>query len=220
MKNWTIKEAVDCIHEGTDFAGMKEIGSFNPLFFKYVCENDVAGITGLMGDKFTLRRLSKEISDVNPVEKVEETETEGTEGTERTERTEVVTSNKDLESMTTKELIAECDARGIKVPKYGKNKAFYLDALLGSSDEEEEEVTNEDPYAGKNAMALFKMCKDRGIKVAPRQKAKVYIDLLTAADSNVDKDDDIEDDWADEVVEEEQATKSKVEEIDDEDWDI
>ena len=34
MRNWTIKEAVDTIREGTDFAGMKEIAAFNPVFLK------------------------------------------------------------------------------------------------------------------------------------------------------------------------------------------
>ena len=143
--------------------------------------------------------------------------------------------------MTTKELIAECEARGVKVPKYGKNKTFYLEALAGAdgADEAEDDEAEEgNPYEGKNAMSLFKMCKERSIKVEPRQKAKVYIDLLTADDAAGDEDAEDEDDsWADEAEEEKKpaakapAKGAKVEAsaksgkkakpaADDEEWDI
>lgn len=217
MRNWTIKEAVDTIREGTDFAGMKEIAGFNPVFFKAVCENDVAGVAALMGEKFTLRRLSREVLD--DVDETEDTETSTDEKatapkSDKKAPAKAAADDKSLEDMSTKELIAECDARGVKVPKYGKNKTFYLEALAGSgdadeADAEDEEDTEENPYEGKNAMSLFKMCKDRGIKAAPRQKAKVYIDLLEAADAAGEDDAEDEDDsWADEAEDEKPAAKA------------
>lgn len=215
MRNWTIKEAVDTIREGTDFAGMKEIAAFNPVFFKAVCENDVAGVAALMGEKFTLRRLSREALD--DVDENEDTETSADEKatapkSKKAPAKATAADDKSLEDMTTKELIAECEARGVKVPKYGKNKTFYLEALAGAdgADEiEDDEAEEENPYEGKNAMSLFKMCKERGIKAEPRQKAKVYIDLLMADDAAGDEDAEDEDDsWADEAEEEKPAAKA------------
>lgn len=64
-------------------------------------------------------------------------------------------------------------------------------------DEEEEEET--DPYAGKSAKELFKMCSDRGIKTKPKQSADAYVKLLKKADEaeaeTEDEEDDEDDDW-------------------------
>lgn len=62
-------------------------------------------------------------------------------------------------------------------------------------DEEEEDP---DPYAGKNAKELFEMCKERGIKAKPRQKADAYVKLLKKADEAEaveDEDEDDDDEW-------------------------
>lgn len=62
-------------------------------------------------------------------------------------------------------------------------------------DEEEEDS---DQYAGKNAKELFDMCKERGIKAKPRQKADAYVKLLKKADeaeADEDEDEDDDDDW-------------------------
>ena len=237
MRSWTIKEAVDTIREGTDFAGMKEIAAFNPIFFKAVCENDVAGVAALMGEKFTLRRLSREVLD--DVDETEDTETSTDEKattpkSNKKAPAKAAADDKSLEDMTTKELIAECAERGIKVPKYGKNKAFYLDVLVGGNEADDgEDEAEANPYEGKNAMSLFKMCKDRGIKVEARQEAKVYIDLLMENDAAGDDAEGDDEDWADEVEEEKPAKapakdkpaakggkKAAAAVEDDEEWDI
>lgn len=243
MRSWTIKEAVDTIREGTDFAGMKEIAAYNPVFFKAVCENNVSGVAALMGEKFTLRRLSREVlDDIDENDEVEtSTDEKASAPKSKKEPAKAAATDKSLEDMTTKELIAECDARGIEVPKYGKNKAFYLEALAGANgaddaEAEDDETEEENPYKGKNAMSLFKMCKERGIKVEPRQKAKVYIDLLTADDAAGDEDAEDEDDsWADDAKDEKPAkapakgskakapaksSKKAEPTADDEEWDI
>lgn len=57
---------------------------------------------------------------------------------------------------------------------------------------EDEEET--DPYVGKTAMELFKMCKERGLKVKPKQKPDVYADMLKADDAKGEEDTEEEDD--------------------------
>lgn len=59
-------------------------------------------------------------------------------------------------------------------------------------EDEEEEAT--DPYAGKTAMELFKMCKERGLKVKPKQKPDVYADMLKAEDAKEEEETEEEDD--------------------------
>ena len=115
--------------------------------------------------------------------------------------------------MSTKQLMQLCDKRGIKVPHYGKNKAFYLEALQGTpetaeaeDDTEDEEVgeDEENPYEGKTAMELFKLCKARGIKAQPKKKAADYIKLLEKADATeveADATEEEKDEWGDEEEE-------------------
>ncbi len=139
-----------------------------------------------------------------------------------------------LEGKTTKELYQMCVDAGIKVPKYGKNKAFYIAALQGGNDEDAEDAEDEadDPYTGKTAKELFGMCKKRGIKVEAKQKAAVYIEALKKADAAEAEAEDDDSDWDDDEVEEapkkqtKQKPKAKAkkveepEEDDDDDWDI
>ena len=66
-------------------------------------------------------------------------------------------------------------------------------------DDWDDEDEDEDPYAGKTARELFAICKERGIKTKPQQKADVYAKLLKADDAKGEAED---------------------EEDDDEDWDI
>lgn len=71
-------------------------------------------------------------------------------------------------------------------------------------DEDEEES---DPYAGKSAKELYKMCVDRGIKTQPKQKPEKYAELLKKADAEAKETDS--EDWDDEEAEE-----------DDDEWEI
>lgn len=50
-------------------------------------------------------------------------------------------------------------------------------------------------YAGKAAPELFKECKKRGIKAAPKKPAKYYIDLLEKDDDKGGESEDEDDDW-------------------------
>lgn len=240
MRNWTIKEAVEVIKAGTDAEAIKEIARINPLFVVAVAKDDVATIAGMMGEKFTVRRL-----EVNGVTGSDDTE-DGAMNPPTTEA-EVETGAEDLEAMSTKQLMALCDKRGIKVPKYGKNKQFYLDALQNAGNttatteedaEEDATATTEDVYEGKSAMELFKECKKRGIKAEQKKPAKYYIGLLKKADEAEAEVEAEDEGWEDDEVEEApkakpakapkatkpaKASKAKAEveaEDDDEEWDI
>lgn len=208
MRNWTINEAVKVINEGTDLEAIKEIASHFPVFAMAAAKNDLAGVAVLMGEKFTLNRLSKEPINVN-VNDNKEAATE---------------TDKPLEEMTTKELMKLCDARGIKVPHYGKNKQFYLEQLQGAGDtedvvdleegewsEEEDQADQADPYEGKTAKELHAMCKERGIKADIKKPAKFYADLLRKADAEEAESDDGEgeDDWGEETPDEKATKKAK-----------
>lgn len=95
--------------------------------------------------------------------------------------------------------------------------------------EEDEVEEDENDYSSMNAIELFKLCKKRGIKAAPKQKAAEYIKLLKAADAESAEED--ADDWEDEEEEApapkkskgrpaKTATKKVAEEDEDDDWDI
>lgn len=213
MKNWTVKEAVEIIRAGKDVDGIKEIAKYFPMFFRAVCMNDIDALTAGMGsDKFTVRRveqgyaaLATEDADVDDAEENTSGATEATEDA----------GDEDLSAMSTKELMKLCDKRGIKVPHYGKNKQFYLDALQNAGGEEAEaeddatEEASDDPYEGKSAMELYKLAKKRGLKVEPKKKAAVYAEALRKADAEAEQTEDNADDedWGDEEDAEEEAPK-------------
>lgn len=134
-----------------------------------------------------------------PEPEEEETEEEETDGTT------------DYSSMSAKELYAECCSRGISSKCKDRKKATLI-ALLqehdaGKTDEDdsddwdddEEEETEVDPYAGKSAQALYKMCVDRGIKVPKKKTEAFYKAELKKADekenTKAEESEDDDDDW-------------------------
>ena len=216
MRNWTIKDAVAVIQNGKDTEAIKEIAKHFPVFFMAVAKNDLGAVAAMMNDKMTVRRLQMEA-----VEGEEDSDEDVDGEVEEAEATDDADTSddggEDLESMSTKQLIALCGKRGIKVPKYGKNKKFYLDALRGGAEEAEAEDdgddgAEDDPYAGKNAIQLYSLCKKRGMKVKPKQKAAVYLEALKKADATEAEDVDDQnqdDDWGedDDKAEEKKPAK-------------
>lgn len=201
MRNWTIKEAIEGIN-ANDTVAIKEISKHFPEFFLAVARNDMAALAAMMPEKFTVRRLVAAGAATNEAADTDEGETN-----------EAVADDADLSAMSTKELIALCGQRGIKVPKYGKNKQFYLDALGAAADGEgdepesgeDEEDKGTNPYEGKSAMELFKECKKRGLKAEPKKKAAYYAELLTKDDvkANGEDADGDDEDWGDDEADEE-----------------
>ena len=198
MKNWTIKEAVEAINKN-DATAIKEISKHFPMFFLAIARNDLQALAAMMPEKFTVRRLQMTDAAVDDTDEGAEPQTDAD-----AEDASEDAGEADLSSMSAKELMKLCDKRGIKVPHYGKNKQFYLDALQGASGDDEgnaednDDAESGDEYEGKSAMELYKLCKKRGIEAAAKKPAKYYIGLLTKAD--------------------EAGAEDAVEESDDEDW--
>lgn len=124
------------------------------------------------------------------------------------------------------------EERGLDVRSVKKQP--LIDALIeddkkGTSSEEiadadETKETDVSEYDGIKAPVLFKMAKERGLDVKPKQKAKYYVDLLEEADAQeADEDDEWEetedvadtDEW-DEVEEE----LDDLTDDEDDEWDI
>ena len=113
----------------------------------------------------------------------------------------------DYENMTSKALYKLCCDRGISSQCKKRDKASLIAVLKANDEGETEEGETEDwdeeeetdPYAGRSAKELFKMCSDRGIKTKPKQSADAYVKLLKKADEaeteTEDEDDDEDDDW-------------------------
>lgn len=138
----------------------------------------------------------KKAAKAKPEPEVEEEETE--EGAD------------DYESMTSTALYKLCCERGIS-SKCKKRDKKTLIAVLKENDAaqddewEDEEEQDTDPYAGKTAKELYKMCKDRGLTAVPKKSADVYAKILKKADAEaakktntkaqVEEEEDDEDDW-------------------------
>ena len=191
MKNWTIKEAVATIKAGTDAEAIKEIARINPLFVLAVVKDDVVAIANMMGEKFTVRRLddgSVEVADDDTNDVAEEAVVEEAKGDDN------------YEEMSTKELMKLCDKRGIKVPHYGKNKKFYIDALTNVSNTADEATEADEADEEAETPAPKKATKKAADKKATKKAAVV---------EEADEEEAEEDDWGDEEEAEEEAPKAK-----------
>ncbi len=200
MKNWTVKEAAKVIRENKDVEAVKEIVKHFPLFAVTVAAKDFDGLTDAMPEHMTVRKIENELNSGSTGDVDIE------DGEDQADEAEDDTAAEDLESMSTKQLIALCDKRGIKVPKYGKNKQFYLDALNGAGDEDTDADEAEDEEED-DPVALYKKCKKAGLKVAPKKSAKYYKDQLAKA-AQAEEDADDEDDWDDDEEEEKPVKKT------------
>lgn len=177
--------------------------------------------------KVTARVIETGLKDIDDLEEVEavveeveetqeketkapkkETKTAGkTKQKKEAEDVEDETDEDDYENMTSKALYKLCCDRGISSQCKKRDKASLIAVLKANDgaagedeaddwgDEDEEET---DPYAGKSAKELFKMCSDRGIKTKPKQSADAYVKLLKKADeaeTETEDEDDEDDDW-------------------------
>lgn len=222
-KNWMAYEAAEAIM-GNNVEEIAEIGSRYPLFTRTVAMANSEYVLDLLKaiPKVTARVVETGLKDIEDVETeadeaVEETKEKtkapkketkaaGKAKTKKEEADEDETDEDDYENMTSKALYKLCCDRGISSQCKKRDKASLIAVLKANDgaagedeaddwgDEEEEEA---DPYAGKSAKELFKMCSDRGIKTKPKQSADAYVKLLKKADEaeaeTEDEDDD--DDW-------------------------
>ena len=228
-KNYTFAEAVKIINAGTDLESIADIGRRYPVLLAKTA--NVCALAGqafvdlmsFMPDYLTANKVNTALKAAVGGNTEAETEAEDTdEVAEETAETKSEAGAQDYESMSAKEmwdLLGKAGKR--KLAKSTKKadlveackKAFGGDAEEAEADEAEEtEVETETeagPYDGKSAMELFKECKKRGIKAAPKKPAKFYADLLTKADAEAKTGDTESDDWDEdeEPAEEPKATK-------------
>lgn len=255
-KNYTFAEAVKIINAGTDMESITDIGRRYPvLLHKVTAVTAKAGeafvdLMNYMPDYLTANKVNTAMKNaVGGNTEAEDTdadtnadETAEAEATE-TEATDAPVWNESMSAKQLWDILGKAGKR--KLAKSTKKadlieackQAFGATAEAEDEDEAEDEATEANPYEGKSAMELFKECKKRGIKAAPKKTAKFYADLLVKADAEAAEDTESEsDDWGDDEAEEAPAKKEtkkaekkapakkaaakKEEADDDDDWDI
>lgn len=255
-RNYSMKEAVAIIAEGKDFESIMDIGRRYPLLLNMVSKvaakagDDFVELMNHLPDHVTANKVNTSMK--NLIEEGEDEEGEPDAAEEKEEKPakkekkekKEEAAGDDYESMTGKELYELLGKAGKRKDCKEKMGGLKKDDILAyikkyglEDDEVEEDVEEENdgnPYEGKSAMDLFKECKKRGIKAAPKKPAKFYADLLIKDDEKAAEPEDDGDDWEEEeAVEEKPAKKEKkekkskkeeVEEDDDadedDDWDI
>ena len=254
-KNYTFNEAVKIIAKGTDLEAITDIGRRYPvLAHKIAVVTAKAGeefvdLMGYMPDYLTANKVNTiikaGITESGSDDKdAEDTETEATTEDVGEDATEA-TAQWD-ESMSAKQLWDILGKAGKRKLAKSTKKADLVEACkqaFGAATEAEAEDAEANPYEGKSAMELFKECKARKIKAAPKKPAKFYVDMLLKDDAakaeatEAESEDD--DDWGDEEAEAPKkedkkaapkasakggkakaAKKAEAESEDDEDWDI
>lgn len=211
-KNYTFNEAVKIIAKGTDLEAITDIGRRYPvLAHKIAVVTAKAGeefvdLMGYMPDYLTANKVNTAIkagiTESGSDEDAEDTEAEATTEDAGEDATEA-TAQWD-ESMSAKQLWDILGKAGKRKLAKSTKKADLVEACkqaFGAATEAEDDVTEANLYEGKSAMELFKECKARKIKAAPKKPAKFYADLL------------IKDDAA-------KAEATEAESEEDDDWDI
>lgn len=253
-KNYTFSEAVNIIAEGKDLESIADIGRRYP-----VLATKVAAVAAKAGEAFTdLMSFMPDYLTANKVNAAIKNSITGSSATEDEdaddENETVEDAGEDTEttvqwdeSMSAKQLWDLLGKAGKRKAAKSTKKADLIEACkkvfgdAGENVEDTEEDAVEDeaanPYEGKSAMELFKECKARKIKAAPKKPAKFYVDLLLKDDEAkaTAAEDEADDDWGDEEEaeapkkEEKKASKggkskaekkAEAESDDDDDWDI
>ena len=262
-KNYTFNEAVKIIAKGTDLEAITDIGRRYPvLAHKIAVVTAKAGeefvdLMGYMPDYLTANKVNTAIkagiTESGSDEDAEDTEAEATTEDAGEDATEA-TAQWD-ESMSAKQLWDILGKAGKRKLAKSTKKADLVEACkqaFGAATEAEAEAedaeaeddaTEANLYEGKSAMELFKECKARKIKAAPKKPAKFYADLLIKDDAAkaeaTEAESEEDDDWGDEEAEAPKkedkkaapkasakggkakaAKKAEAESEDDEDWDI
>lgn len=244
-KNYTFNEAVKIIAKGTDLEAITDIGRRYPvLAHKIAVVTAKAGeefvdLMGYMPDYLTANKVNTAIkagitesgSDDEDTEAEATTEDAGEDATEATAQWD--------ESMSAKQLWDILGKAGKRKLAKSTKKADLVEACKQAFGA----ATEANPYEGKSAMELFKECKARKIKAAPKKPAKFYADLLIKDDAAkaeaTEAESEEDDDWGDEEAEAPKkedkkaapkasakggkakaAKKAEAESEDDEDWDI
>ena len=262
-KNYTLNETVKIIAKATDFEALTDIGRRYPVLANKIAVvaakagEDFVDLMGYMPDYLTANKVNTAIksgiTESGSDDAAEDTETETT--TEDTTEDAAEVTAQWNESMSAKQLWEILGKAGKRKLAKSTKKADLIEACkqaFGATTEAEDEaedveaednVAEANPYEGKTAMELFKECKARKIKAAPKKPAKFYADLLLKDDAAkaeaTEAESKEDDDWGKEQVEtskkeEKKAAnktsakggkakadkKAEAESEDEEDWDI
>lgn len=256
-KNYTFNETVKIIAKGTDLEAITDIGRRYPVLAHKIAVvaakagEEFVDLMGYMPDYLTANKVNTAIKagiteSGSDDEDAEDTEAEATTEDAGEDATEA-TAQWD-ESMSAKQLWDILGKAGKRKLAKSTKKADLVEACkqaFGAATEAEAEDAEAEanPYEGKSAMELFKECKARKIKAAPKKPAKFYADLLIKDDSAkaeaTEAESEEDDDWGDEEAEAPKnedkkaapkasakggkakaAKKAEAESEDDEDWDI
>lgn len=254
-KNYTFNEAVAIIAAGKDMEAITDIGRRYPVLAHKIAVvaakagEEFVDLMGYMPDYLTANK-------VNTAIKAGITESGSDEDDTEDEATEAATEDATdggaewNENMSAKQLWDILGKAGKRKLAKSTKKADLIEACKqafgGASEDAEDEAEDEaaeseNAYEGKSAMELFKECKARKIKAAPKKPAKYYVDLLVkddAAKAEATKAESDDEDWGDEEAEapkkeEKKAAKpaakggkakttkkAEAESEDDDDWDI
>lgn len=208
-KNWVIKEAAREILAGNKDA-ISDIGKRFPLAAVAIAKAGEKALDILSAFDFvTVRKVESVLKDgVQAIEDEDEIEDPVAKAEEQTEE-------KLKRGRKPKTEVAE------EPKKRGRKKKE--ESVMNEPEEDEEDDDTPD-YESMSEVELFKLCKSKGIKAAPKQKKQYYLDLLNSSDS------DDEDDWDEEEEDEKPAktskkgstkkTSKKAAEDEDDDWDI
>lgn len=259
-KNYTLKEAANIIAEGKKKDEIMEIGRRFPLLAVSLtsviaqAKDNFLDFINYMPDHITANKINSAMkADVDEAEVEDDSEEVEVEAPKKAEKpakkapakkveTEASGDYDSISGTKLYEMIKEAGKlKDLKAKGFGTKKAdliAYLNEnpLDGANDESEKD---EDDLYKLTAMELFKECKKRGIKAAPKKPAKFYIDLLKKDDAaKADESDAEDDDWDDEDEPEEKPAKKakekaekpakkpakkaepEEEEDDEDDWDI
>ena len=249
-KNYTFNEAVNVIAKGTDMESIADLGRRYPVLVQKItvvatkAGQDFVDLMSYMPDYLTANKVNTAIkagiteSDSDD-EDAEDTEAEAT--TEDVGEDAAEATAQWDESMSAKQLWDILGKAGKRKLAKSTKKADLVEACkqaFGAATEAEAEdaeaeddATEANPYEGKSAMELFKECKARKIKAAPKKPAKFYADLLikddaAKAEATEAESDEDEIEAPASVKEEKKPAKTvkkavkKEEEDDDDDWDI
>lgn len=262
-KNYTLKEAANIIAEGKKKDEIIEIGRRFPLLAVSLAaviaqaNEKFLDFINYMPDHITANKINSAMkADVEEAEAdSDEDEAEAPAKIEKSEKKATkkaeAETDSDYSAISGSKLYEMIKAAGklkdLKAKGFGTKKADLVAYLeqnpLDGADEAEEEAEDKAETAGKyddmNAMELFKECKKRGIKAAPKKPAKFYVELLEkddAANADSDEAEAEDEDWDDEEPEEKPAKKAEKkstkkstkksepaeaeDEDEDDDWDI
>lgn len=224
-KNYSAYEAAKVLM-GNNVEEISEVGSRYPLFTRTVSMANSEYLLDILKalPKVTARVVETGLKDLESDTDVEDTDTEQEETketktnkkaekktvtkkeTEEEYENEEESEDDDYENMTSKELYKLCCDRGISSKCKDRKKSTLIELLkandAGEDEEEaddwgEDEEETKDPYEGKTAKELYKMCCDRGIKAKTKQTAEAYVKLLKQADAQgaESEEEDDDDDW-------------------------